>query len=42
MRSRFVTLLCLVLLGAALGGCSKCGPLWNEGAKACHSDIPAR
>jgi predicted small lipoprotein YifL len=42
MRPPLVTLMCLLLLAASLGGCSKCGPLWSDGAKACHSDVPVQ
>jgi hypothetical protein len=31
----------LIALGLALGGCSKCGPFWDDWmtpAKACRSD----
>jgi hypothetical protein len=38
MRLRLLAIFCLVLLGLALEGCSKCGPLWGEGGRACHSD----
>jgi hypothetical protein len=31
---------CLILLGLSLGGCTKCGWLWNEGPRGCHSDAP--
>ena len=35
---RFAALLCLVLLGLVLGGCTKCGWLWDDQSHACHSD----
>jgi hypothetical protein len=40
MCRRLATILCLLVLGLAAGGCSKCGPLWGEGARACHADTP--
>jgi hypothetical protein len=39
--ARLAALLCLVLLGLSLGGCTKCGWLWNDqGPGTCHSDAP--
>jgi len=40
MRQRLVAILCLALLGLSLSGCTKCGWLWNENGRACHSDAP--
>jgi predicted small lipoprotein YifL len=41
MPRRFVAILCLALLGLALAGCTKCGPIWNDwGPRACHADAP--
>jgi hypothetical protein len=37
MRQRFAAILCLALLASSLAGCSKCGWLWDEGGRACHS-----
>jgi hypothetical protein len=37
-RQRLAAILCLVLLGLSLGGCTKCGWLWDNGGRACHSD----
>jgi hypothetical protein len=41
---RIATVTCLILLGLSLGlslgGCTKCGWLWNEGPRGCHSDAP--
>lgn len=46
MTTRLITrLMCIVLIGAALGGCTRCGWLWEEGSatpKACRSDTPVR
>jgi hypothetical protein len=39
--ARFAALFCLVLLASSLGGCTKCGWLWNDqGPGTCHSDTP--
>jgi hypothetical protein len=38
MRQRLAAVLCLVLLALSLSGCTKCGWLWNENGRACHSD----
>ena len=38
MRQRLAAILCLALLGLSLSGCTKCGWLWNENGRACHSD----
>jgi hypothetical protein len=38
MRKYLAAVLCLVLIGLSLGGCSKCGWLWDEHGRACHSD----
>ncbi len=41
MTARFAALLCLAVLGLSLGGCTKCGWLWNDqGPGTCHSDAP--
>jgi len=40
MHKRLVTLLCLGLLAMSLGGCTKCGWLWDQSGRACHSDAP--
>ena len=41
MTTRLAALLCLALLGLSLGGCTKCGWLWNDqGPGTCHSDTP--
>ena len=40
MRQRLAAVLCLVLLGLSLSACTKCGWLWNETGRACHSDAP--
>jgi len=41
MMTRFAALICLALLGLSLGGCTKCGWLWDQpGPGSCHSDTP--
>jgi hypothetical protein len=40
MRRRLAAIACLVLLGLSLGGCTKCGFLWDENGRACHSETP--
>jgi hypothetical protein len=40
MNQRLAAILCLIVLGLALGGCTRCGWIWNEGARACHADAP--
>jgi hypothetical protein len=37
---RFATVICLVVLGLSLAGCTKCGWLWDQGPRTCHSDTP--
>jgi hypothetical protein len=37
MRSAFLIPV-LVLAALAVSGCSKCGWLWTDGQRACHSD----
>ena len=39
MRTRLTAILCLLVVGLALGGCSKCGWLWDN-TRACHADAP--
>ncbi len=38
MMHRLFVLMCLVLLGLSLGGCTKCGWVWNDGPRSCRSD----
>jgi hypothetical protein len=40
MRQRLAAILCLALLAASLSGCTKCGWLWDEGSRSCHSETP--
>jgi hypothetical protein len=30
----------VMALGLLLGGCSKCGFIWETGPKSCQSDLP--
>jgi len=39
MRIRTATILCLLALSFSLGGCTKCGWLWDE-THACRADAP--
>ena len=38
MRQRLTALVCLLLLGLTLGGCSKCGWVWDNWGRACHHE----
>jgi hypothetical protein len=40
MRRRIPALVFLVIIAAALSGCTKCGFIWEQGPRACHSDAP--
>ncbi len=43
MLKQLATLLVIVTAGAILGGCSKCGWVWDDWRstpKSCQSDIP--
>ena len=40
MKKRLATILCLGLLGLSLGGCTKCGWIWNDSPHACRADAP--
>jgi hypothetical protein len=37
---RTIATICLILLGLSVGGCTKCGWLWSEAPRGCHSDSP--
>jgi hypothetical protein len=39
---RIAVVACLILVGLSLGGCTKCGWLWNDGPRSCRSDSPPR
>ena len=38
MIQRSAAILCLLLLGLGLAGCSKCGWIWEQGGRACHTE----
>jgi len=40
MQMRIAAVLCLIVLGLSLGGCSKCGWIWEQSGRACHADAP--
>jgi hypothetical protein len=40
MPKRLAAIICLVVLGLSLGGCSKCGWFWQDSGRACHGDVP--
>jgi hypothetical protein len=40
MVPRIAVILCLAMLALSLGGCTKCGWLWEQGARSCHADAP--
>jgi hypothetical protein len=40
MKQRVAAILCLVVLGLSLGGCTKCGWLWDDLGRACKAEMP--
>jgi hypothetical protein len=40
MGMRLAAVICLVLLGLNLAGCTKCGWWWDERPRTCHDDSP--
>ena len=40
MTTRLAAFMCLVVLTLGLGGCTKCGWLWDQAPRSCHSDPP--
>jgi len=40
MLLRFAAILSLILLAVSLGGCTKCGWIWDDLGRSCHSDAP--
>jgi hypothetical protein len=40
MSTRLTAILCLLIVGLALGGCTKCGWLWDGHGRACHAEAP--
>jgi hypothetical protein len=44
-RQRFITFVALIVLAASLGGCTKCGWIWDDWTgkpKSCLTDAPTR
>ena len=37
---RLFAILALLLLALSAAGCTKCGFIWEDGQRACHSDQP--
>jgi hypothetical protein len=42
MSKRVAVFLCVIALAGLAGGCSKCGPWWNDGTQSCRADPPVR
>jgi hypothetical protein len=40
MPKRGIAVFCLLLLALSAAGCTKCGWLWEDGQRACHSAAP--
>jgi hypothetical protein len=40
MQRRAATIICLVILGLGLAGCTKCGWLWDEAPRSCRAEAP--
>jgi hypothetical protein len=40
MPKRLAAVLCLLLAGLSVSGCTKCGWIWEDGARSCHSGTP--
>jgi hypothetical protein len=40
MQKRVAVILCLAVLGLSLGGCTKCGWLWDDLGRSCKADLP--
>lgn len=40
MQKRVATILCLILLGLGVSGCTKCGWLWDDLGRACKAEMP--
>jgi hypothetical protein len=40
MKQRVAAMLCLVVLGLSLGGCTKCGWLWDDLGHSCKAEMP--
>ena len=42
MQRRLATILCVIVIGLGAAGCTKCGWLWQDGARTCHADVAPR
>jgi hypothetical protein len=44
LHKKLITAVALIALAITLGGCSKCGWIWEQGARpnSCLSDSPTR
>ncbi|HZP79663.1 MAG TPA: peptidylprolyl isomerase [Pseudolabrys sp.] len=40
LARRLTALIVLVLVAATLGGCTKCGWIWDDAQKSCRADAP--
>lgn len=40
IMTRLVAVMCLFAVSLGLAGCTKCGWLWDQGPRSCHSDPP--
>jgi hypothetical protein len=40
MSKGLIAFLCVAVLGLALGGCTQCGWIWEQGARSCHATAP--
>jgi hypothetical protein len=40
MMKRSFAILALLLLALSAAGCTKCGFIWEDGQRACHSEAP--
>jgi len=38
MVPRFAAVVCLIVLGLAVSGCTRCGFWWDDLGHSCHSD----
>ena len=38
MMHRLFALMCLIALGLSLGGCTKCGWIWDDWQHACYNE----
>jgi len=40
VQKRIAIVFCLAVLGLSLGGCTKCGFLWDDLGRACKAELP--